>query len=424
MVIIAFAILFFRRIQDRFLLSDEAEGAMTTVLQENLTGIRVVRAFARQDFECEKFAEKNGDFRDRTHRLIDALASYWAISDFICIGQIGITLFFGSWWLLQGNITVGTLFAFLTYESIIMWPVRHMGRVLSETGKALVALGRLREILEQPEETATDTAAAVELPPFRGEIEVEGLTFAHIEGDPVLRDVTFRIEAGSTLALLGPPGSGKSTLIQLLLRMYDYRQGSIRLDGHELTGLSRKLVRSNVGAVLQEPFLYSKTLAANVRVGRWEASHEEVVDSASAACIHNAIESFDHGYDTLVGERGVTLSGGQRQRVALARALVKDPPILILDDALSAVDTDTEARILDALEKRRGRRTTIVIAHRLSSVQHADCILVFEKGEIVQTGTHAELIEASGPYQRLWRIQGALEREIEDDLLKAGGERS
>jgi ATP-binding cassette subfamily B protein len=217
--------------------------------------------------------------------------------------------------------------------------------------------------------------------------------------------VSFRIAPGETLALLGRPGAGKSTLVQLLLRLYDYEHGSIRLDGRELKTLSRRSVRAQIGVVMQEPFLYSKTIGANLQLGRSTATKDEIVASASAADIHGSIEEFEKGYDTLVGERGVTLSGGQRQRVALARALLKDAPILVLDDALSSVDTETEGRILEALRHRRGRRTTILIAHRLSSVRHADRILVLDQGAVVQAGTHGALLKEDGPYRRLWRIQ-------------------
>ncbi|HMB68353.1 MAG TPA: ABC transporter ATP-binding protein, partial [bacterium] len=414
-VILTFAVAFFRRVQGLFLQSDEAEGEMTAVLQENLTGIRVVRAFARQDYERGKFGERNAVFRDRTRRLITFLGAYWATSDLLCFLQLGTTLIYGAWWMQQGNMTVGTFFAFLSYQAIVIWPVRHLGRVLTDTGKAMVALGRLREILEEPVEE--DAPAGAEAPPesLHGAIEVDGLTFAHRDGEPVLRDLSFRVQPGQTLALLGPPGSGKSTVIQLLLRLYDHKQGTIRLDGRDLLTLPRSFVRGQIGVVLQQPFLYSRTVEANVRVGRAEATREEVTESAAAACIHGSIEGFERGYDTLIGERGVTLSGGQRQRLAIARALLKDPAILVLDDSLSAVDTRTEARILDALRQRRHRKTTILIAHRLSSILHADRILVLEEGRIAQSGTHHELVKQPGPYRRLWRIQNDLEDEIDSN---------
>jgi ATP-binding cassette subfamily B protein len=399
-VVFIFAVLFFRRVKTLFKEVDEAEGAMTSVLQENLTGIRVVRAFARQEFEEAKFAEKNARHRDLHYRLFRLLGNYWGISDVLCMGQLGLTLIAGAYWIRAETLSVGTLYAFLTYVSVLIWPVRHLGRVLQDTGKATVALRRVQEILTQAEES--DDGAELEL---SGAIEVRDLSFAFDGAKDALEKVSFRIAPGETLALLGRPGAGKSTLVQLLLRLYDYEHGSIRLDGRELNTLSRRSVRAQIGVVMQEPFLYSKTIGANVRLGRSTATEDEIAASASAADIHGSIQEFEKGYDTLVGERGVTLSGGQRQRVALARALLKDAPILVLDDALSSVDTETEGRILEALRHRRGRRTTILIAHRLSSVRHADRILVLDQGAVVQAGTHGALLKEDGPYRRLWRIQ-------------------
>lgn len=417
-VILIFAVVFFRKVQTQFLLTDQAEAWMTTVLQENLTGIRAVRAFARQPFESEKFAAANAQYRDDNQKLIILLGYYWASADFLGYGQIGLTLLYGAALLSTDELSVGTLFAFLTYLGLIIWPLRQMGRVLTEAGKAMVALKRLQEILQQTAEPepGSVTAKHRQTLELSGAIEFDQVSFDYA-GEPVLCDLSFRLAAGETLALIGPPGAGKTTIVQLLLRLYDYQQGSIRLDGHELTTLDRETVRSQISVVLQEPFLYSKTLAANLRIGDHGASQQRLEKYAATACVHESIGDFSDAYDTMVGERGVTLSGGQRQRVALARALLKEPAILILDDALSAVDTRTEAHILTALQTLRRKRkySTIIIAHRLSSVTHADTILVLEQGRIVQSGSHQQLLEQPGAYQRLWQIQNALEDEIRTD---------
>ena len=248
----------------------------------------------------------------------------------------------------------------------------------------------------------------------------EGVEFSHAEDAPVLHGVSFSIEAGGTLALVGPSGSGKSTIVNLLLRLYDYDAGSIRLDGRELRTLGRKHVRSQMAVVMQEPFLYSKTLRANITMGRSSAADEEMIEAARLAAIHDSIIGFDDEYDTRVGERGVTLSGGQRQRVALSRALLQEPAILILDDALSAVDADTEQLILGALRRRQQKHTTIVVAHRLSTLMHADRIVVLESGRVAQTGTHAQLLLQDGFYKRLWKMQ----TEIDETSGELGANRT
>ncbi len=412
-VLFVYAVYFFQRVKTLFQEVDESEAALTTVLQENLTGIRVVRAFARQEYEIQKFAARNRDFREKNKKLLRLLGIYYGVSDFICMGQIGLLLIVGANWVLLDTLSVGTLFAFLTYVGMIIWPVRHMGRVLTDSGKAIVAMGRLAEILYEPIESQSEADPNQRL---RGQIVVKDLNFAYDTGNEVLKGVNFSIEPGQTLAMLGPPGAGKSTVIRLLLRLYDYRQGSIMLDGRELSHLHRKYVRSQISIVLQEPFLYSASIKDNLLVGRPDADEEALVQAARDAGIHESILRFPRGYDSMVGERGVTLSGGQRQRLALARALLKDPPVLILDDALSAVDTDTEAQILESLKRRRRNETTIIIAHRLSSVLHADKILVLDHGQIVQEGNHQSLLTEPGIYRRLCEIQGAIQQQIDADL--------
>jgi ATP-binding cassette subfamily B protein len=464
--LVLYGYVYFGQVKHIFKGVDEAESALTAVIQENLTGIRVVRAFARQDYERRKFAGPNATYRDRNLRLLRLMAWYWSLSDLAALSQLGLTLLVGAHWITTGDLSVGVLFAFLAYLGTMLWPVRQMGRILTEVGKTAVALKRLREILDQPRE-ADIAPATVEhgrpgtmnlnstveaesacwrsplqgaeasttefrmnervvpapapcgsaRPPLTGAIAVRDLHFAHATapaaaGRGALNGLSFDVAAGETLAILGPSGSGKSTLIHLLLRLYDYSAGSIRVDGVELSHLPRQWVRRQIGAVMQEPFLFSKTLRENIRLGRGDAPEQEVAEAARAACIHDTIVGFEEGYDTLIGERGITLSGGQRQRVAIARAILKNPAILILDDALSAVDSETEALIIDALKARRGRATTLVIAHRLSTLAHADRVIVLDHGRIIQSGTPAELSRADGLYRRLWQIQTSLAAEF------------
>ncbi len=420
-VLVGFSLVFFLKVKTTFKQMDEAEGAMTARLSENLSGSRAVRAFARQDFERRAFATHCSTYRDRWYGVIKVLSWFWPVSGLLCNAQIGLVLVVGGYRVWRGDMTAGTLYAFLACANMFLWPIRQLGRVLSDLGKATVSMARVGEVLAQPVEADLPATAGNVTPRITGDIAVKGLRFGHAEGANVLTDVSFDVQAGQTLAILGPSGSGKSTLINLLLRLYDYQSGSICVDGVELSALPRKYVRGQIGAVLQEPFLYSRSLRENVKLGRTAADDTEMIAATSAAAVHDSIAAFADGYDTLVGERGVTLSGGQRQRVAIARALLKDPPILILDDALSAVDTQTESMILRALRDRHGRRTTLVIAHRVSTLMHADRIIVLERGTVTQSGTHNQLLAADGLYRKLWRIQTALADEIAEDQQQSGG---
>lgn len=419
--IIVTSVIFFKRLTKVYELYQEQEAVVSTVLQENLSGVRVVKAFARQDHERTKFEKENWEKFLRGRRLLLMHSLFWPISDIICATQMLSGFVIGALMAINGQITAGTYLAYAGLVVWLIWPMRNLGRLIVQTSTGMVSFGRVVDIIKEEREPLE---AGDHLPSgdIRGEIVFDGLCFEYEDEEgPVLEDISFVCKPGQAVALLGSTGSGKTSLVNLLPRFHEYAAGSITLDGVELNRYPRKFLRKQVGIVEQEPFLFSRSIRENITygVGR-EVSQEEIDTAARAAAIHDVINSFPEGYNTLVGEKGVTLSGGQKQRVAIARTLIKNPRILILDDSTSSVDTETEAEIRSALEALMQNRTTFIIAHRIQSVMNADLILVLDKGRIVQKGKHADLVRQDGIYRQIFDIQTRIETELEQEISQVG----
>ena len=415
-VIMAYSMVFYTRIAKRFRTADEAEGELTSVVQENLTGVRVVRAFGRERFEVERFDKKNENFASLWIKLGRLLSYYWCIGDFITGLQIITIVCVGTLLAVNGEITLGTFLAFISYNQTLVWPGRGLGRILSEMSKAGVSIERVQYILAAKQEEEPPAAIT---PPLDGDIRFDHVSFRYDGGQDVLRDVSFTVPAGTTLGILGGTGSGKSSLMHLVDRLYDLPEGGgrITIGGVDIKDIRRDYLRRNVGLVLQEPFLFSRTVAENIKSAAPGAGMDQLRDAARIACVDEAIESFTDGYDTVVGERGVTLSGGQKQRVAIARMLMQHAPIMIFDDSLSAVDAETDQRIRQKLRERLSSATVVLISHRITTLMQADRIVVLDDGRVSQIGTHDELIHQDGIYRRIYDIQM---RADDRTLLKGG----
>ena len=409
-VIILYSFFFHRRIGEAFLDCDENEGLLSAIAQENLTGVRIVRAFGRERYEQDRFEAQNSLYTEKWMKLARPLAAFWSIGDVLSGLQILLTVAFGALFCLRGRMRPGTYLAFLSYCAMMTWPVRMLGRMIADMSKAGISLDRIRAIMQAPEETDDGQRLT---PEIRGEIVFDHVSFAYEENAEVLHDVSFRIPAGTTLGVLGGTGSGKSTLVMLLDKLYELSegQGQIRIDGVDLRDIRTDYLRRNIGMVLQEPFLFSRSIAENIAIHDGEVSREQIREAARAACLDETVMGFAKGYDTLVGERGLTLSGGQKQRTAIARTLVCRTPILIFDDSLSAVDTETDAKIRSSLEARFGSATVILISHRITTLSKADRILVLDHGQIAEQGSHEELKTAGGLYQRICAIQSGIGEE-------------
>lgn len=403
-IVILYSGYFFSKIAQHFQEADEAEGILSSVVQENLTGVRVVRAFGRESFERKRFDEKNERFAGLWIYLGKFLSLYWSIGDLITGIQILTVICMGVLFTVDGNLTVGEFIAFVSYNSSMAWPVRSLGRIISEMSKAGVSIERIAYILDEKED---DDRPGVTKPAINKDIVFDKVNFKYEEGAAVLKDVSFTVPAGKTFAILGNTGSGKSTLVHLLNRLYDLPDGcgKITIGGVDIRDIDRQYLRSQIGMVLQEPFLYSGSIKENVGITKESSAFDDIREACEIACVDSAIDSFTDGYETIVGERGVTLSGGQKQRVAIARMLVEHTPVMIFDDSLSAVDAQTDAMIREALKKRMAGTTVILIAHRITTLMQADCIMVLEDGAVAEMGSHEQLMEHHGIYRRIYDIQ-------------------
>ncbi len=403
-VIVVYSAVFYRLIARRFTDADEAEGELSTVVQENATGVRVVRAFGREQYEMERFRKKNDAFAKLWIRLGTLSGLYWGMGDLITGLQVITVIAAGALEAVNGYISVGEFIAFASYNTALVWPVRGLGRILSDMSKAGVSFERVDYIIKAEEEAY---GRKEEAPLSDFDISFSNVSFAYEEGQKVLSDVSFHISQGKIFGILGGTGSGKSTVTQLLARFYELKEGegSISLGGQDIREIPLEILRRNVAMVLQEPFLYSRTIKENIAASNPDATFEEIRNAAKIACVDDAIMSFPDGYDTLVGERGVTLSGGQRQRVAIARMLLQKAPVLIFDDSLSAVDAETDSLIRKALSVHMKGSTMILISHRITTLMAADEIMVLKQGRAEEMGTHSELIAKNGIYRKIYEIQ-------------------
>ncbi|MBQ8200348.1 MAG: ABC transporter ATP-binding protein [Clostridia bacterium] len=411
-LIVLYSFSFHNKIGSGFKECDEAEGRLSAMAQENLTGVRVVRAFGRERYERDRFEKHNEEYTGLWVRLAKVMSRFWSTSDVLSGVQIMLVVVFGVVFCLRGEMTPGEYIAFISYNSLLVWPIRQLGRMISDMSKAGVAVDRIGYIIESEIEKDCENALT---PDMTGDIAFEHVNFAYDGCPQMLHDITFTMKAGTTLGILGGTGSGKSTLMLLLDRLYDLPadSGRITIGGVDVASISREHLRKNIGIVLQEPFLFSRTLKENLSITDEKLTLTDIREAARAACLDETIEGFTKGYETFVGERGVTLSGGQKQRAAIARMLTQHTPIMIFDDSLSAVDAETDAKIRKALEKRFGSASIILISHRITTLSKADQIIVLDRGRIAEMGTPQELQKAGGLYQRIYEIQSLSAEEVD-----------
>ncbi len=401
-LILAYSLRFHRQIHDGFLECDENEGKLSNLAQENLTGVRVVRAFGRERAEVDKFNAQNDHYTGLWIKMAKVMSRFWSISDIFSGIQIMLVVVFGAYFCIEGSLTEGEYIAFISYNSMLVWPVRMLGRMISEMSKAGVSIDRVFYIMNSPLEQ--DDPEAWEAP-MDGDICFDHVNFSYDNAPQMLHDISFTMKSGTTLGILGGTGSGKSTLMLLLDKLYPLEDGSITVGGVDIRKIKTDHLRRNIGMVLQEPFLFSRTIAENIGITSPALDMDAIRSAAAAAALDETITSFAAGYETMVGERGVTLSGGQKQRAAIARMLTGDTPIMVFDDSLSAVDTETDARIRKAISHRFGKASVILISHRITTLSSADKIIVLDRGRIVEEGTHEELKHNGGIYQKIYETQ-------------------
>ncbi len=409
-LILAYSFYFHKQIHDGFLECDENEGKLSSMAQENLTGVRVVRAFGRERAEVDKFNAQNDHYTGLWVRMAKVMSRFWSVSDIFSGIQIMLVVVFGAFFCVKGSLTEGEYIAFISYNSMLVWPIRQLGRMISEMSKAGVSIDRVFYIMNSPVEQDDPQAEEV---PMDGDICFDHVSFAYENAPRLLHDISFTMKAGTTLGILGGTGSGKSTLMLLLDKLYPLEQGSITIGGVDIRKIKTEHLRRNIGMVLQEPYLFSRTIGENIGITAPVLDMEAVRSAAAAAALDETVTSFASGYDTMVGERGVTLSGGQKQRAAIARMLTQDVPIMIFDDSLSAVDTQTDAKIRQAISQRFGKASVILISHRITTLSAADKILVLDRGRIVEEGTHDQLKCSGGIYQKIYETQSGSQEVAE-----------
>lgn len=406
-VIFAFSLFFFMYIKKQDELAYKKEALMTQAAQENLTGVRVVKAFSMQDYEIKKFEEKSKNYRNTNLKIVLFHALLWSINDAIASAQIMFVILYGSYLAYLGELSVGQVVLFSQYVVMLVFPVRHLGRIVSNMANLTVSIRRIKEVFTAPSE---DVSSCKNVKELKGDLVFNNISFSYPSSKEkeVLKNVSFNIKEGQMLGIIGMTGSGKTSLMYLLERLYTPNNGEITIGGLDISKMDLNTLRNHIGIVLQEPFLYSKTIKENIRLSNPSSSDDEVIEVAKEAFLHKDIMEFENGYETMVGENGITLSGGQKQRLAIARTLLKDSKIIIFDDSLSSVDTTTDAEIRASIAKIRGKKILIVISHRLSSVMDANKIIVLDNGCIVEEGTHSELLAQNGNYKRIYEIQNAI----------------